>query len=255
MHVSLNELTSLSRRALEGVGFPPGEFEDAADMIVWLEQFGLGGTKLLAKTLPRLTTEQWPAVQKLYDDGGGCVVLQIENGSLLQGGSLAADMACTRALADGLGIVRLSGCRDRGFILGYLARCARRGYHMTAMWCVGEPRRAIQNVATATGHPTLPTIRRYRADGGGEQMADTHTLTLIATRDFALMPARDPAANAFELLEEITPNELAARSRLAWDQGVDVDPDLWSKLQTLAAVKLVEATPESRARGAGDTRQ
>ena len=86
-------------------------------------------------------------------------------------------------------------------------------------------------------------------------MADIHTLTLIATRDFALMPTRGAAADTFELLEEITPNELAARSRLAWDQGVDVDADLWSKLQALAAVKLVESTPESRARGAGETQQ
>ena len=45
MKVSHNELTGLCRRAFEGLGFPSGEHEDAADMVVWLEQHGLHGVE------------------------------------------------------------------------------------------------------------------------------------------------------------------------------------------------------------------
>lgn len=251
MHVSLNEFTLTCRRALDGLGFPPGEFEDAADMVVWLEQHGLGGARLLGEILPRLAGEQWPALARVHDDGG-CVVMAMDHGSLLHGGSLAADLACTRALETGLGIVRLRGCRDRSFILGYLARCARRGHHIAAFWCTGEPRRAIQNVGVALADERLPVFRRFRADGGGEQEADTDTLTLMATRDFAMLPAAPADHSAIELLEMVTAEEFDARSRRAWDQGVDVDRWVWQELKSLADRKLVEATDASRARGAGE---
>ncbi|AGY91189.1 hypothetical protein SPICUR_00820 [Spiribacter curvatus] len=250
MHVSLNEFTPICRRALDGLGFPPGEFEDAADMVVWLEQHGLGGAALLGEILPRLSGERWPALTRRYDDGG-CVVLEMDHGSLLHGGSLAADLACIRALEWGLGIVRLRGCRDCSFILGYLPRCARRSHHIAAFWCTGEPRRAVQNVGVALADEQLPVFHRFRADGGGEQEADTDTLTIMATRDFAMLPAASADHPSIERLETVTAEEFNARSRRAWDQGVDIDPQIWGELKVLAQRKLVEATAESRARGAG----
>jgi LDH2 family malate/lactate/ureidoglycolate dehydrogenase len=251
MHISLNEFTIVCRRALDGIGFPPGEYEDAADMVVWLEQHGLNGARLLGEILPRLTGEEWPALIRQHDDGG-CVVMRMDHGSILHGGSLAADLACTRALETGIGIVRLRGCRDRSFVLGYLARCARRGHHIAAFWCTGEPRRAIQNVGIALADERLPVFRRFRADGGGEQEADTDTLTLMATRDFAMLPAAPTDHPSIELLEMVTTEEFDARSRRAWDQGIEVEPELWQQLKTLAGTKLVEATDASRTRGAGE---
>lgn len=252
MHVSLNEFTSTCRRALDSLGFPPGEYEDAAEMVVWLEQHGLGGARLLGEILPRLADNRWPALSVTHTDGG-CVIMQMDEGSILHGGSLAADLACTRALATGLGIVRLHGCSDRSFILGYLARCARRGHHIAAFWCTGEPRRAIQNVAVALADAKLPVFRRFRADGGGEQEADTDTLTLMATRDFAMLPAASAEHVDMELLEMVTAEEFEARSRRAWDQGVEIDATLWRDLSAIRDQRLVPTSDASRHRGAGET--
>ena len=250
MHVSLNEFTLVCRRALDSLGFPAGDFEDAADMVVWLEQHGLGGAQLLGEILPRLQDNHWPSLQRHHDDGG-CVVLEMDNGSLLNGGSLAADLACIRAMETGLGIVRLQGCLDRSFILVYLARCARRGHHIAALWCTGQPRRAVQNVGVALAFDRLPVLHRFRADGGGKQEADTATLTLFASRDFAMLPATPPDHPSIELLECVTSQQFDARARRAWDQGIDVDEALWRALHELARRKLVADSATSRARGAG----
>lgn len=247
MHVSLNEFTLICRRALDSLGFPAGDFEDAAEMVVWLEQHGLGGATLLDSILPRLRTNQWPSLQRQHDDGG-CVVLQMDNGSLLSGGSLAADLACIRAVETGLGIVRLRGCLDRSFILGYLARCARRGHHIAALWCTGPPRQAVQNVGVALAYERLPVFQRFRADGGGEQEADTSTLTLFASRDFAMLPATPADHAGIEVLEHVTAQQFDARSRCAWDQGIDVDEHLWEALHELARRKLVADQPVDLAR-------
>ncbi|PWG65429.1 hypothetical protein DEM34_01415 [Spiribacter halobius] len=143
------------------------------------------------------------------------------------------------------------GCRDPAFILGYLARCARRGTHLLAFWCEPEGGAPVQQVVAALAGESLPRLYRYRADGGQTPGSETDSLTILAARDFALLPAAAQGM-ALELLDSTGPEELAARSRRAWDQGLAVDESLWQQLRSLAARTLVASTEDSRARGAGE---
>ena len=47
MNVSFNELQSLSWKAFVGMGFSDGQASDAADMLCWMESYGLGGLEAL----------------------------------------------------------------------------------------------------------------------------------------------------------------------------------------------------------------
>ena len=51
MKVSFNELQSLSWKAFIGLGFSDGQATDAADMLCWMESFGLDGVKTLKEAL------------------------------------------------------------------------------------------------------------------------------------------------------------------------------------------------------------
>ena len=43
MKVSKNELMASLKKAFEGLGFQPGDYHNAADMVVWLETHGFDG--------------------------------------------------------------------------------------------------------------------------------------------------------------------------------------------------------------------
>ncbi|WP_242483019.1 DUF3726 domain-containing protein [Pseudomonas sp. TH10] len=49
MRVSYNEVQVICRKAFEGLGFAPGDCDDAADMIARLQQQGLDGIGALKK--------------------------------------------------------------------------------------------------------------------------------------------------------------------------------------------------------------
>ena len=51
MRVSLNEIQVMCRKAFEGMGFAPGDCEDAAELVGWLQLQGLDGVGALEKAL------------------------------------------------------------------------------------------------------------------------------------------------------------------------------------------------------------
>ena len=52
MHISMTELKAALRRCFEATGYYVGNYEDAANMILWLEKHGLDGLKELQSALP-----------------------------------------------------------------------------------------------------------------------------------------------------------------------------------------------------------
>ena len=56
MKVSKNELMASLKKAFEGLGFKPGDYHNAADMVVWLETHGFDGFSRLEAALDYLNT-------------------------------------------------------------------------------------------------------------------------------------------------------------------------------------------------------
>jgi LDH2 family malate/lactate/ureidoglycolate dehydrogenase len=262
MRVSHSELTALCRRAFEGLGFLPGDHEDAADMVVWLQQHGLGGVEALRRGLDHLASEPRRPMARVFEDSA-LSVLDVRGNSTLLCGGLAVDLVYTQARQRGLGVVRVHNCYNRRLMLGYLTRCARRGMNLLAFWRDREapddanPHSAtppvIEQVVSIRAYEDYPTLLLYRIEDVDEARAFDRSVTLIASPHFALLESLNVGSDDATLLEVVEPGGFERQARRALDEGLDVDADVWNRLKSLADRTLVEDTPPSRQQGAGES--
>lgn len=241
MKVSHNELTGVCRRAFEGLGFASGDHEDAADMVVWLEQHGLGGVEALRRGLDYLVDNSLARMRRQYDDPS-LAVIDVAGNSILVCGSLGADLAYTKARHKGLAVVKLQNCHNRRLMLGYLARCARRGMNMLAFWRESHQPKVVEQVVSMRAWEEFPTLLLYQIEDRDERLTRNHSVTLICSPHFALLQTLHPDPEEAALLQALGPDDFELESRAVWEQGMDVDDAIWSRLKELAARTLVEST-------------
>jgi LDH2 family malate/lactate/ureidoglycolate dehydrogenase len=251
MKVSHNELTGLCRRAFEGLGFHAGDHEDAADMVVWLEQHGLGGVDALRRGLDHLASNNRLAVQRAFEDTSLAVINAADN-SVLVCGSLAADLVYAKARRKGLAVVKLQNCYNRILMLGYLARCARRGMNLLAFWRNSEDPKVVEQVVSIRAYEEYPTLLLYEVEDPDDNFTRNRSVTLIASPHFSMLQALYPDPEEATLLQVLGPDDCQRQSRHVLDHGMEVDDALWQRLKELSALTLVESSEESRARGAGE---
>lgn len=67
-----------------------------------------------------------------------------------------------------------------------------------------------------------------------------------------MLQALHPDPDEATLLQVIRPEEFERQSHRAFEEGLEVEDDVWHRLKQLAGRTLVEATEESRAHGAGE---
>ncbi len=251
MKVSHNELTGLCRRAFEGLGFHAGDHEDAADMVVWLEQHGLGGVDALRRGMDHLATTDRSAMSRPFEDTSLAVIDGAGN-SVLVVGSLAADLAYAKARRKGLSVVKVQNCYNRILMLGYLARCARRGMNLLAFWRNSEDPVVVEQVVSIRAYEEYPTLLLYEVEDPDDNLTRNRSVTLVASPHFSMLQSLHPNPDEANLLQVLDPEDFQRQSRRVLDEGMEVDEDLWARLKDLSALTLVEATEASRLRGAGE---
>ena len=152
MLISANELAALLKRVFEGLGYPQGQYEDAAAMAGWLPLHGEDGLDALAwQADPAL-----PATE-LSAPAPGRLVARCHGRSALDALPSLLDLACLRASRQGRIQLEILDCRDRKCVLKLLADCARKA----------GPRRdgttaMRQRIATPPGSKAAPIIRATR---------------------------------------------------------------------------------------------
>lgn len=250
MKVSHNELTGLCRRAFEGLGFPAGEHDDAADMVVWLEQHGLQGVDALRRGLDYLAADPSARLGKAFEDTS-IAVIDGRDKSVLLMGSLAADLVYAKARRKGLAVVRIQRCHNRKLMLGYLGRCARRGMNLLAFWRERHDPTVIEQVVSIRAHEEFPTLLRYRIDDD-DNLTPNQSVTLMCSPHFAMLQSLHPDPAEATLLQVLAPEDFEAESQKVWEHGMEVEADVWSRLKELSARTLVDPSEESRATGAGE---
>jgi len=249
--VSHNELSGLCRRAFEGLGFPAGDHEDAADMVVWLEQHGLGGIEALQAGLAHIDTHGARSLTRTFEDSS-LAVIDADGNSVLLCGSLAADLVYARARRKGLAVVKVHNCFNRKLMLGYLARCARRGMSMMAFWRNSQAPVAVEQVVSIRAYEEYPTLLLYQVEDRDERLTKNHSVTLIASPHFAMLQSLHPDPEEATLLQVLGPEDFEQQSRRVWSEGLEVEDAVWKQLKELSNRTLVEETEESRRRGAGE---
>ncbi len=249
MKISKNELLSTLKKTFEGMGFAVGDYEDAANMVVYLETHGLQGLAQLQAALPHLLDKPNLQIELIQDDDK-LIVLDAQGSSTLVCGGQAVDLAYTKARHSGFGAVQLSNCHNRKMIIERLVNAARRGMAGVAYWR-HSVNSAVYAVVSIAPHAEYPTYQEYLTDGRKTESKQSifvlfgPNLSVLQEQVAAVVPAgSDNIAN-------VDPAAMQSAYHDALEYGIDMHLTLWNYLQELVKNVLVEATETSRA-GAGE---
>jgi hypothetical protein len=216
MRVSQFEIYRLVQRALEGSGAPYGVDRDGAQAVAWLESRGLPGLRLLREDLPLLE---------------GCFTgLPLKR----KADAIEIDAAGISAIAYGSAVIDLAGDGSRL----HLYRCRSPLFLFPAAVVAGGPfQLRWGDIRCGVG---LDAGARLWC-GGVEALLD------FDPAEVEIHPGSvAPAARPF-----LDPAELARRYEISLARGIEVDDELWRRVDAVAARVQVPASTESRLKGAG----
>jgi LDH2 family malate/lactate/ureidoglycolate dehydrogenase len=243
MRVSLNEIQVVCRKAFEGIGFAPGDCDDAAEMIAWLQLHGLDGIGTLNKALLFLETETDRPFNTCYEDAAQ-LTLDAHGQSVLRCAAQAVELGIGKALRTGSASVRIRHCHNRLLLLGYLARCTDQGLNYCVHWRDAQ-QQWLATFGAGQSSPSLQVHTSVQPDQSDEQ-----SINVLISRHFQLLPAPNEQATAPDLnLDWQLLADTATRQR---STGLEVNANVWAALKKLGERVLVESTEESRRRGAGE---
>jgi len=248
MKVSFNELQSLSWKAFIGLGFSDGQASDAADMLCWMESFGLDGVKTLKDALEQYSLEHpYSPPDILYKDTD-VTVLDAHNASVLACSHLPLELAFTQARARGFSVLKIRHCRQRQLVMGYLARLANRGMNVTAFWRNSQTP-LTEQVVGFRASSSVPSIRIYAVSELPDENKDNSGITVVMANHVDLLPTMR-SEYEYDLLARHDESDLLEVRSKTEREGIAVDASLWEQLQGLAKLTLVASTSSSRL-GAG----
>lgn len=247
MQVSMNELKAALRRCFEATGYFIGNYEDAANMIVWLEKHGLKGLAEFERTLPFIDRDQEKELSTLTYQDSCSAIIDSHNRSSLNCIGAAVDLAYAKAMHCGVATVTVHNCHNRMFVLKALTDCGRRGVSVVAYWKNGRSEVREYTAAIGAGqrypnYQAAPT--HFNAEDDGHQ-----TLVIICSARVDLSSSLQNSDQQGEL-ESISASQIALNKERNIKDGISIDEALWQKINQIGEGVLVESSDQSR-QGAG----
>ncbi|WP_027856886.1 DUF3726 domain-containing protein [Marinobacterium jannaschii] len=247
MIVSMNELKAALRRCFEATGYYVGNYEDAANMILWLEKHGLNGLGELERALPYIGEDNnKPLSTVVYEDSTSAII--DSNGrSALNCIAASVDLAHAKALECGIATVTVHNCHNRMFILKALTDCGRRGISVAAYWqngsqTVTEHTAAIKAGARYPSYSEATTTLESNPD-------DKQALTIICSSRVDLTSSLQKSKGNRNS-RYVSAKQVAENKELSVDNGIELSDELWAEINRIGEGILVENSERSR-QGAG----
>ena len=247
MHVSMTELKAALRRCFEASDYFVGNYEDAANMILWLEKHGLNGLGGLARAITHIKDDnEKPLSIMVYEDSTSAIV-DCNGRSALNTIAASVDLAHAKALECGIATVTVHNCHNRMFILKALTDCGRRGVSAAAYWqnsgkLVSEHTAAIK---AGKRYPSYSEANTSLMTEVGEQQA----LTIICSSRVDLTTSLQQSKGNTNVLY-ISALQVKKNKEYTADHGIEIDDLLWVEINRIGAGILVKNTAISR-QGAG----
>jgi len=287
MQVSLNELSAVLKQAFEGCGFDAGRYENATQMVLWLQSHGLEGLTLLAASLDQF--ENWTESSfGVLEESKQSLLFDLMGQSVLSSGALVCNLVSAQALDNEFCISYIRNGQDHAFIAKQLIDAQRLGLHGFAYW--ESPTEALEsggiwqlyrtstkssnNMSTNNDSqnqacslcPCLDVFNfsqlnaaKHNATKLGADDMDTlsesrYQLVLAFAKDRAqldqILSQQSALTNADLLASNLAANN-QANYQHALSNGIEIATSLWDRLIALGNNVLVESSEQSR-RGAGD---
>ena len=242
MKVSKNELTAALKKAFEALGFQPGDYYDAADMVVWLETHGFFGFDRLLAALQYLNTTA-PVHADLVQEDEYNFVLDGKGTSVLLCGSEAVDLIRSHISRRSSASLELINCYNRTFIIQRLIKAAQHKFAFIAYW---QQQDYCVKVCVSEG-ALLPEYQTYKMI----DQFDEQSLRIFCSKNLETIREHYAKELKFgDLIDTYLISEMAECYKSSLEQGIEIEEMLWETLDDLVARVLVESTESSRA-GAG----
>ncbi len=244
MHISMNELKAALRRCFEASGYFVGNYEDAANMILWLEKHGLNGLGELERALPYIRNDSdKPLSSVVYEDSTSAII-DSHDRSALNCIAAAVDLAHAKALEVGIATVTVHNCHNRMFILKALTDCGRRGISVAAYWQNGEQNITEHTAAIRAGerYPTYSEAKTCLNASADDKQA----LTIICSSRVDLSTRLKHRKTRL-----LTETQVEENKEQSVESGIEIDPALWDEINRIGTEILVENSERSRADAGG----
>ncbi|WP_417223920.1 DUF3726 domain-containing protein [Amphritea sp.] len=247
MHISMTELKAALRRCFEATGYYVGNYEDAANMILWLEKHGLDGLKELQSALPYIGDDSSKPLSTVIYEDSTAAVIDSHDRSALNCIAASVDLAHAKALENGIATVTVHNCHNRMFILKALTDCGRRGISVTAYWQNGSQTITEHTAAIKAGE-------RYPSYSEAVTNLTTHiddkqALTIICSSRVNLASSLQQSQGNYKA-RHISAEQIQLNKEQSVDDGISIDAELWAEINRIGDGVLVANTERSR-QGAG----
>jgi len=247
MNISMNELKAALRRCFEATGYFVGNYEDAANMILWLEKHGLNGLGELKRALPYIGEDrEKPLSNVVYEDNTSAII-DSKGRSALNCIAASVDLAHAKALEVGIATVTVHNCHNRKFILKALTDCGRRGISVAAYWQNGSQTITEHTAAIKAGdrYPSYSEATTSLEASTDDKQALTIICSSRVDLTSSLQHSRGNRNASY-----ITPEQVALNKEHSVDNGIEIDDALWAEINRIGEGVLVESSERSR-QGAG----
>lgn len=249
MHVSMVELKAALRRCFEATGYFVGNYEDAAEMILWLEKHGLNGLAELNSSLPYIDKDEDKAPSSIVYEDSSAIVIDAHNRSSLNSIAAALDMAYFKAVENGIATATIRNCHNRMFVLKALTDCGRRGVSVVAYWQNGTEKVTEHTAAIKAGHK-YPSYQQ--AEIANQDADQQQSLTIICSARVDLSSSLKANASAAGKVnaKTISSAQIAQNKLQSVEHGIEISQSLWGSINQIGEGVLVENSEQSR-KGAG----
>lgn len=247
MKISMNELSAALRRCFEATGYFVGNYEDAANMILWLEKHGLKGLEELTRALSYINQDSdKPLSSVVYEDKTSAII-DSHGRSALNCIAASVDLAHAKALENGIATVTVHNCHNRKFILKALTDCGRRGISAAAYWQNGS-QVVTEHTAAIKAGDRYPSYSEATTNLEISDV-DAQALTIICSSRVDLTSSLQQSRGNTDTLN-VSAERVALNKEEAVTNGININDELWSEINRLGTGILVSASEQSRL-GAG----
>ncbi|GAB4074198.1 hypothetical protein GCM10028778_17010 [Barrientosiimonas marina] len=264
MRVSFVEMFNHCKKVFLACDIPYGCADDGAGVVTWSEFVGLPGMHVLQREIPNMHPPGMESVNLLQESEG---LLHFDGGkqSAIILGKLMADYALSQAETRETVRVHMENTtrshllaqpanyiasRNRGCLINYKTRDG------LPMWILSTPEIAYPVFAEGTKaeemvqHSLTAELGQYETTS---LMSDDFWLVCTTKTNLITSCIRNLRQEAkygtFQLTESAKLKAIFERN---FNNGLEVNDQLWQELDDIGRQTLVSATEESRQRGAGE---
>lgn len=247
MHVSMIELKAALRRCFEASGYFVGNYEDAANMILWLEKHGLNGLGELDRAISFIQQDRDKSLSRVIYEDNTSAIIDSNGRSALNCIAASVDLAHAKALECGIATVTVHNCHNRMFVLKALTDCGRRGISAAAYWQNGSKVVSEHTVAIKAGdrYPSYSEASTNLEAAAGEKQALTIICSSRVDLTTSLQQSKGNSNSRY-----VSALQVAKNKEYSVDHGIEIDEALWAEINKIGEGILVENTERSRM-GAG----